>query len=129
MSRTQRVSLLIAVAGSILIAAVAVLPHRMSAQTPASKVTAAGKRGVILDNDRVIVQRVTQPAGTIEKPHPHPEADYLSIQLTPGDLEVTIANQMTKGSQGTVWYLPKGTIHTMNNPGTTPVEVIVVTFK
>jgi quercetin dioxygenase-like cupin family protein len=61
--------------------------------------------------------------------HPHPESDYLSIQLTPGSMEVTAGSELTKGSQGTVYYLAKGTPHAMNNVGTTPVEMIVVTLK
>jgi quercetin dioxygenase-like cupin family protein len=65
----------------------------------------------------------------IEQPHTHPEADYLSSQLTPGDLVVTVGGVTTKGTPGTAWYLPKGTTHTMNNVGTTPVDVIVVTLK
>lgn len=121
MSRTSTLSLAVTATIPVLVAGLLFLPYRSYAQAP--------KRGVVLDNDRVTVQRVTQPAGTIEKPHPHPEADYLSIQLTPGSMEVTIAGQMTKGTPGTVWYLPKNTPHTMNNVGTTPVEVIVVTLK
>jgi quercetin dioxygenase-like cupin family protein len=83
----------------------------------------------LVDNDRVTVVRATQPAGMIEQPHTHPEADYLSIQLTPGDLVVTVGGVTTKGTPGMAWYLPKGTTHTMNNVGTTPVDVVVVTLK
>ncbi len=125
MSRTPKVTLSITAAVSVLVAGLAILPYRAIAQAPA----APAKRGVVVDNARLMVQRVTQPAGTIEKPHAHPEADYLSIQLTPGEMEVTIGTEMTKGTPGTVWYLPKGTSHTMNNVGKTPVEVIVVTLK
>jgi quercetin dioxygenase-like cupin family protein len=122
MSRQSTIALSITVAICVAVAGLLALPYRSYAQAPA-------KRGVILDNARVTVQRVTQPAGTIEKPHPHPEADYLSIQLTPGSMEVTMSGEMTKGTPGTVWYLPKNTPHTMNNIGTTPVEIIVVTLK
>ena len=122
MSRTSKVALSLSAAVSVFVAGLLLLPYRGYAQAPA-------KRGVVVDNARVMVQRVTQPAGTIEKPHAHPEADYVSIQLTPGSMEVTMGNEMTKGTPGTVWYLPKGTTHTMNNVGTTPVEVIVVTLK
>ena len=122
MSRQSNVAVVFTVAVCVVVAGLLALPYRSYAQAPA-------KRGVILDNARVTVQRVTQPAGTIEKPHPHPEADYLSIQLTAGSMEVTMAGEMTKGTPGTVWYLAKGTPHTMNNVGTTPVEVIVVTLK
>src|SRR6185436_10254146 len=80
MSRTSKVALSVTAAVSVLVAGLLLLPYRSYAQAPA-------KRGVVLDNARVTVQRVTQPAGTIEKMHPHPEADYLSIQLTPGSME------------------------------------------
>ncbi len=83
----------------------------------------------LVDNDKLTVRRATQPAGMIEQPHTHPEADYLSIQLTPGDLVVTVNGVTTKGTPGMAWYLPKGATHTMNNVGTTPVDVIVVTLK
>jgi len=122
MSRTSTITLTFTIAVCVAITGLLALPYRTFAQAPP-------KRGVILDNARVTVQRVTQPAGTIEKTHPHPEADYLSIQLTPGSMEVTMAGEMTKGTPGTVWYLGKGTPHTMNNVGTTPVEIIVVTLK
>ena len=122
MSRTSKVALSVIAALPVLVAGLLLLPYRSYAQAPA-------KRGVVLDNARVTVQRVTQPAGTIEKMHPHPEADYLSIQLTPGSMEVTMGTEMTKGTPGTVFYLPKGTPHMMNNVGTTPVEIIVVTLK
>jgi len=122
MSRQSNVTIVITVAICVVVAGLLALPYRSYAQAPA-------KRGVALDNARVTVQRVTQPAGTIEKMHPHPEADYLSIQLTAGSMEVTAGTEMTKGTPGTVFYLPKGTPHMMNNVGTTPVEIIVVTLK
>src|SRR5689334_18116078 len=65
MSRTSKITLTLTVAVCVAIAGLLALPYRSYAQAPA-------KRGVVLDNARVTVQRVTQPAGTIEKPHPHP---------------------------------------------------------
>lgn len=106
---------------------VVVLSNRADAQTPPQQ--AAGRAAALVDNDRITVRRATQPAGIIEKPHTHPEADYLSIQLTPGDLEVTVGGVTTKGTPGMAWWLPKGETHTMNNVGKTPVDVIVVTVK
>jgi len=129
MFRAQKVALSIAFLASGLVAGVIIFSNRAQAQTPAATPPATAARAALVDNDRVAVRRATQPAGTIEKPHTHPEADYLSIQLTPGDLVVTVGNVTTKGTPGTAWYLPKGTTHTMNNVGTTPVDVIVVTLK
>lgn len=112
---------------SALLAGAVILSNRAHAQAPAPP--APGRAAALVDNERITVRRATQPAGTIEKPHTHPEADYLSIQLTPGELVVTVGDVTTTGSPGMAWWLPKGTTHTMNNVGTTPVEVIVVTVK
>jgi len=129
MSRTHRLTIVIPAVASILLAGLAILPYRSYAQAPAATAAAARNRGVILDNDRVTVQRITQPAGTIEKPHEHADEDYVTIQLTPGDLEVTVGNETTKGSVGRAWWLPKATNHAVSNVGTSSVDVIVVRVK
>ena len=93
------------------------------AQSPGSK--------VLLDNERVnVVRAITQP-GQVEKPHQHkPDENYVTIQLTPGDLEVTVGDQPTiHGSQGTVYWLPSTATHTVNNKTKAPIEVIVVRLK
>ena len=93
------------------------------AQSPGSK--------VLLDNDRVnVVRAITQP-GQVEKPHQHkPDENYVSIQLTPGDLEVTVGDAPTiHGSQGSVYWLPSTLTHTVNNRTKAPIEVIVVRLK
>src|SRR4029077_3435920 len=107
----------------------AIIPYRSYAQTPAPSTAAPRNRGVIIDNARVTVQRITQPAGTIEKPHTHADEDYVTIQLTPGDLEVTVGNETTKGSVGKAWWLPKATNHAVSNVVAIPVDVIVVRVK
>ena len=129
MSRKQRLTIFIPAVASILMVGLAIIPYRSYAQTPAPSTAAPRNRGVILDNARVTVQRITQPAGTIEKPHTHADEDYVTIQLTPGDLEVTVGNETTKGSVGKAWWLPKATNHAVSNVGTTPVDVIVVRVK
>ena len=129
MSRKQRVTIFVPAVASILMVGLAMLPYQSHAQTPAPSAAAARGRGVILDNARVTVQRITQPAGTIEKPHTHADEDYVTIQLTPGDLEVTVGNETTKGSVGRAWWLPKATNHAVSNVGTTAVDVIVVRVK
>jgi quercetin dioxygenase-like cupin family protein len=80
------------------------------AQSPGSK--------VLLDNERVnVVRAITQP-GQVEKPHQHkPDENYVSIQLTPGDLEVTVGDQPTiHGGQGNVYWLPSTLTHTVKRP-------------
>jgi quercetin dioxygenase-like cupin family protein len=129
MSRTQKVTIFIAAVASVLMVGLAILPYGSHAQTPAPSAAAVRNRGVILDNVRVTVQRITQPAGTIEKPHTHADEDYVTIQLTAGDIEVTVGNETTKGSVGKAWWLPKGTNHAVSNVGTTPVDVIAIRVK
>jgi hypothetical protein len=54
MSRQSTIALSLTAAISVAIAGLLVLPYRGYAQAPA-------KRGVAVDNNRVTVQRVTQP--------------------------------------------------------------------
>ena len=115
----------IVVGGVTVLAAVALLRSggAVHAQSPGSK--------VLLDNDRVnVVRAMTQP-GEVEKPHAHgPDQNYVSIQLTPGDLEVTVGDQPTiHGSQGSVFWLPGTLTHMVNNRTASPIEVIVVRLK
>jgi quercetin dioxygenase-like cupin family protein len=114
------------VVGAVAALAGATLLHSggaVHAQSPGSK--------VLLDNERVnVVRAITQP-GQVEKPHQHePDENYVSIQLTPGDLEVTVGDQPTiHGSQGSVYWLPSTLTHTVNNRTKAPIEVIVVRLK
>ena len=115
----------IVVGAVVALASVAVLQRAgaVHAQSPGSK--------VLLDNDRVnVVRAITQP-GQVEKPHQHkPDENYVTIQLTPGDLEVTVGDQPTiHGSQGSVFWLPSTLTHTVNNRTKAPIEVIVVRLK
>jgi quercetin dioxygenase-like cupin family protein len=115
----------IVVGAVVALAGVALLQWdgAVQAQSPGSK--------VLLDNDRVnVVRAITQP-GQVEKPHQHkPDENYVSIQLTPGDLEVTVGDQPTiHGSQGSVYWLPSTLTHTVNNRTKAPIEVIVVRLK
>ena len=115
----------IVVGAVVALAGVALLQwsSAVHAQSPGSK--------VLLDNDRVnVVRAMTQP-GQVEKPHQHkPDENYVSIQLTPGDLEVTVGDAPTiHGSQGSVYWLPSTLTHTVNNRTKAPIEVIVVRLK
>jgi quercetin dioxygenase-like cupin family protein len=115
----------VVVGAVVALAGVALLQRggAVYAQSPGSK--------VLLDNERVnVVRAITQP-GQVEKPHQHkPDETYVSIQLTPGDLEVTVGDQPTiHGSQGSVFWLPSTLTHTVNNRTKAPIEVIVVRLK
>ena len=115
----------IVVGAAVALAGVALLQWSgaVYAQAPGSK--------VLLDNDRVNVVRAVTAPGQVEKPHAHgADQNYVSIQLTPGDLEVTVGDQPTiHGSQGSVYWLPGTQTHTVNNKTKAPIEVIVVRLK
>ena len=113
------VGAVLALAGGALLQ----LSGALYAQSPGSK--------VLLDNDRVNVVRAVTTPGQVEKPHAHgADQNYVSIQLTPGDLEVTVGDQPTiHGSQGSVYWLPGTLTHTVNNRTKAPIEVIVVRIK
>ena len=97
------------------------------AQAPAAP-TFASK--VLVNNDRVQIQRLTVPAGFTETPQVVPN-DLIAIQVTPGDLEVVIDGQKTAGriDPGTTFYVPKGAPHQFLNVGKTPYDVVVVMLK
>ena len=63
------------------------------AQAPAGPAFASK---VLVNNDRVQIQRLSVPAGFRETPQVVPH-DQIAIQVTPGDLEVVINGQRTAG--------------------------------
>ena len=97
------------------------------AQAPAAPAF-AGK--LLVDNDRVRVQRLAVPAGFRETLQVVPN-DQIAIQVTPGDLEVVISGQKTVGriEPGTTFYVPKNAPHQFLNTGKAPYEVVVVMLK
>jgi quercetin dioxygenase-like cupin family protein len=94
------------------------------AQTPAFASKA------LVDNERVRIQRLTVPAGFTETMQVAPN-DQIAIQVTPGDLEVTISGQKTAGriEPGTTFYVPKNAPHQFLNKGKTPYDVVIVMLK
>ncbi len=85
---------------------------------------------VLVDNDRVRIQRLSVPAGFREGLQVTPN-DQIAIQVTPGDLEVVISGQKTAGriEPGTTFYVPKNAPHQFLNMGKTPYDVVVVMLK
>ena len=67
---------------------------------------------LLVDNDRVRIQRLTVPAGFRETLQVVPN-DQIAIQVTPGDLEVVISGEKTAGriDPGTTFYVPKNAPH------------------
>ena len=94
----------------------------LSAQTPAGV-----KSNQLIVNERVTVMRLTA-AGLTEDMHITPQ-DVVAIQTGPGQIEMQIGNEVTKGAPGKVWYLPKTIEHALFNRGSQPVDKLVVMFS
>jgi len=96
------------------------------AQTPAGPPFSST---MLVDNERVRVQRLSVPAGFREGLQTVPN-DQIAIQVTPGDLEVVINGQKTTGrvEPGTAFYVPKNAPHQFLNMGA-PYDVVVVMLK
>jgi quercetin dioxygenase-like cupin family protein len=85
---------------------------------------------MLVNNDRVRIQRLSVPAGFRETLQVVPN-DQIAIQITPGDLEVQINGQKTTGriEPGTTFYVPKNAPHQFLNVGSSPYDVVVVMIK
>ena len=79
----------------VLVVGMLIVPFIVTAraQAPAAPVFASK---VLVDNDRVRIQRLSVPAGFRETLQVVPN-DQIAIQVTPGDLEVVISGQKTAG--------------------------------
>ena len=111
---------------SILTVGMLMMPPILTAGAQAP--TFASK--MLVNNDRVQIQRLTVPAGFREGLQVVPN-DQIAIQITPADLEVQINGQKTTGriEPGTTFYVPKNAPHQFLNVGNTPYEVVVVMVK
>ena len=83
------------------------------------------KSNQLVANERVTVMRLTAAAGLTEDMHITPQ-DVVAIQTGPGQIEMQIGNEVTKGAPGRVWYLPKTVEHALFNRGSQPVDMLVV---
>ena len=97
------------------------------AQTPAARPVTAK---VVLDNDRVTVQRLSVAAG-YRDPESVVPRDMVAVQVTPGEMEVVINGEKTTGhvDAGKTWYVPKTVKHQFSNIGTTSYDTLVITLK
>ena len=113
---------------AILVLGMLIVPFIMlaRAQAPAAPPVASK---VLVDNDRVRVQRLTVPAGFTETLQVV-QNDQIAVQVTPGDLEVVISGQKTAGriEPGTTFYVPKNAPHQFLNKGAA-YDVVVVMLK
>lgn len=113
----------------ILTVGMLIVPLIVAARTQAPAGPAfAGK--LLVDNDRVRIQRLSVPAGFRETLQVVPN-DQIAIQVTPGNLEVVISGQKTVGriEPGTTFYVPKNAPHQFLNMGSAPYDVVVVMLK
>src|SRR3954451_15389648 len=106
-----------------------IVPFIMTARAQAPAAPAFANK-VLVNNDRVQVQRLSVPAGFRETLQVVPN-DQIAIQVTPGDLEVVISGQKTTGriEPGTTFYVPKNAPHQFLNMGQSPYDVVVVMLK
>jgi mannose-6-phosphate isomerase-like protein (cupin superfamily) len=115
----------------ILISTVGMLivPFIVTARTQAPAGPAFASK-LLVDNDRVRIQRLSVPAGFRETLQVVPN-DQIAIQVTPGDLEVVISGQKTVGriEPGTAFYIPKNAPHQFLNTGAGPYDAVVVMLK
>jgi quercetin dioxygenase-like cupin family protein len=117
--------LVVVLAAAALI--VCVIAWRGFAQTPAARPVTAR---IVLDNDRVMVQRLSVSAG-YRDPESVVPRDMIAVQASPGEMEVVINGEKTTGrvEAGKVWYVPKSTKHQFSNIGATPYDTLVITLK
>lgn len=87
-------------------------------------------RTQLVDNPTVMCAHLTYQPGAAEPVHTHPFAAVV-IQLTPGEVDMTIAGEHTRAHRdaGFVWYIPREAPHALVNVGSTPVEQITIAIK
>ncbi|HVQ16983.1 MAG TPA: cupin domain-containing protein [Vicinamibacterales bacterium] len=114
---------------SVVIVGMLMVPLILTARAQAPAAPAFASK-MLVNNDRVQIQRLSVPAGFRETLQVVPN-DQIAIQVTPGDLEVVISGQKTTGrvEPGTTFYVPKNAPHQFLNMGKTPYDVVVVMLK
>src|SRR5215467_12877707 len=110
------------------IAGMLIVPFIVTARAQAPARPAFASK-VLVDNDRVRIQRLSVPAGFRETLQVVPN-DQIAVQVTPGELEVVISGQKTAGriEPGTTFYVPKNAPHQFLNMGQA-YDVVVVMLK
>ncbi|MGE3512531.1 MAG: cupin domain-containing protein [Vicinamibacterales bacterium] len=84
----------------------------------------------LLENESVMVTRITFPPGAREAVHITPQ-DLVVMQGSPGQVEVTLGNETTTGrvETGKTWWVSNVTPHAYSNVGTEPFDLIVIFLK
>jgi len=111
------------------IAGMLIVPFIVTARAQAPAGPAFASK-LLVDNDRVRIQRLSVPAGFRETLQVVPN-DQIAIQVTPGELEAVISGQKTVGriEPGTAFFVPKNAPHQFLNMGQAPYDVVVVMLK
>jgi quercetin dioxygenase-like cupin family protein len=113
---------------SILLAAASI--HSTGAAQQMTQMPPGISRTQLVDNDTVMVARLTLEPGAREPVHTHP-FDAVVVQLTAGEVDLTIGGEQTRGRMepGRVWYIPRDTPHSGANVGKAPFELVTVAVK
>jgi len=87
-------------------------------------------RTAILENDVVIVARLTYDPASREEVHAHPFS-AVTVYLTTAELDMTNGKETRceRTFPGRFWFIPKETLHAATNTGTLPFDVITVGLK
>lgn len=95
-----------------------------------SQVPVGVTRTQLADNSSVLVARLKFEPGAAEQIHTHPFSAVV-IQLTPGDVQMTIGSEKTseRREAGFAWFIPTGAPHAAVNVGTTACEFVTVAIK
>ena len=95
-----------------------------------SQVPAGVTRTQLVDNSSVLVARLKFEPGAAEQIHTHPFSAVV-IQLTPGDVQMTIGSEKTseRREAGFAWFIPTGAPHAAVNVGTNACEFVTVAIK
>jgi len=96
----------------------------------AASMPAGISRVALVENASIMSARLTYAAGAAEPIHTHPFAAVV-VQLTPGDAEMTISGETTRGHRdaGFVWFIPRGAPHRLVNTGTNGFDQITIALK
>lgn len=103
------------------------LPMHAAAQTPVKPRISLVK---LLENDKVMVTRITFPPGAREDVHITPQ-DLVVMQGSLGQVEVTLGKETTTGrvETGKTWWVSNVTPHAYSNVGSEPFDLIVIFLK
>lgn len=71
-----------------------------------------------------IVQETSPPEGG-PPPHIHHNVDE-ALYVLEGEVEVLVGDRSTRASAASLVYVPKGTVHTFKNVGTSPSRVLAI---